>query len=408
MKLQIKATFIFLAILLSLSNVPCFAENFEIKSNEESGYTFYLDNKPFLIKGVGYNPTPIGKGYKHDFFADSSKPWLVDGKLMKEAGINCVRIYTVGQNLDDVRQFIHEMYTKFGIYTAISDWLGLWNYPRANYADAAFRKVTKQRVLGLVKALKDEKGLLMWILGNENNYTFSGKIGFWTSPEIEKEKDLCTKQSMKAKIYYSFIDELAKEIKTIDPNHPVVLGNGEATFLEVAADICKNVDMLGIIIYRGKRFGNIFNIIKNIFDKPIVLTEFGCDSYDAFKDQEDQEIQAEFLLSQWKDLYSNTTAATKSGNALGGFIFEWSDEWWKHNEGYAKDWEKHNTDAGWSHGAYYYDIRAKNNLNMNEEWFGLVSLDKKLENGINKRTPRKSLYTLKEFFANPKAYLAKE
>jgi len=408
MKLKIKAVFIFVSVLLFLSNTPCFAQNFEIKSNNESGYTLYIDNKPFLVKGVGYNPTPIGEGYKHDFFADPSKPWLVDGKLMKEAGINCVRIYTAGQNLDQVRQFIRDMYTKFGIYTAMSDWLGLWDYPRANYADASFQNETKQRILKLVKALKDEKGLLMWILGNENNYTFSGKIGFWTSPEIEKNKDLCKKQSMRAKIYYSFIDELAKEIKKIDPSHPVVLGNGEATFLEVAAGICKNVDMLGIIIYRGKRFGNIFNNIRNIFDKPIVLTEFGCDSYDAFKEEENQEVQAEFILSQWKDLYSNTTAIAKSGNALGGFIFEWNDEWWKHNEGYAEDWKRHNTDAGWSHGAYYYDVRAKNNLNMNEEWFGLVSLSEDIDNGINKRIPKKSFYTLKDFFANPKAYLAKE
>jgi hypothetical protein len=35
-------------------------------------------------------------------------------------------------------------------------------------------------MIKIVKELKDTKGVLLWNLGNENNYTFSGKIGYWT------------------------------------------------------------------------------------------------------------------------------------------------------------------------------------------------------------------------------------
>jgi len=378
-----------------------FIKKVEIIPSSCGGFSFYVKGKPFLMKGVGYSPTPIGKGYDYEFFNDKNKPWLVDGKLMKEAGFNCVRIYTTGSDPEKVKEFIKDMYEKFGIYTLVSDWLGLWDYPRANYADPEFREKTKQRVLKIVQALKDEDGVLMWILGNENNYTFSGQIGFWTSPEIEALPDIRDKQNKRAEIYYSFVNELAKEIKKIDPIHPVALGNGEANFLEIAAKTAQDADILAIIIYRGKHFGNLFTNIQQTFNKPILLSEFGCDSYDAYKNQEDQQIQSEFIISQWKDIYAATTISSNcQGNVIGGSLFEWSDEWWKHNEGYSEGWGVHNTEAGWSHGAYYFDIKAKNNLNMNEEWFGIVSLGDE-ENGINKRLPKKAYYALGEFFAHP-------
>jgi hypothetical protein len=305
----------------------------------------------------------------------------------------------VGKDPQKTKEFIQEMYEDFGIYTIVSDWLGLWSWPQPSYADKDFREKTKKRILERVEFLKDTEGLLMWVLGNENNYTFSGKIGFWTSPEIEKIKHPYQRQRKKAEIYYSFVDKLAKEIKKIDKLHPVGLGNGETSFLDVASQVCKNVDFLALIIYRGKRFGNIFNTVRNLFDRAVLVSEFGCDSYDAYKDQEDQEVQAKFLLSQWQDLYRNTVfSGNQEGNCIGGIIFEWTDEWWKHNEGLSSDWKVHNTEAGWSNGSYYFDIRAKNNLNMNEEWFGLVSIKEEKENGINKRIPKKSYYVLKEYF----------
>jgi len=396
---KIIGIFCVLGFTLYLATTTAFsATKIEIKSNQDGGYILYVDEEALLIKGVGYNPTPIGEGPDYDFFSNPNKPWLVDGKLMKEAGINCIRIYSPGKDLKKVKEFISDMYENFGIYTLMSDWLGLWDYPRANYSDQAFKDGTKNRILNVVKALKDEPGLLMWILGNENNYTFSGKIGFWTSSEIEKIDTPQQKQIRKAEIYYNFVNDLAKCIKKIDPIHLVTLGNGEDSFLTVASGICNNIDALSIIIYRGKRFGNLFSNIRNSFNKPILLSEFGCDSYNAYKNFEDQEIQSEFILSQWKDLYANTAfGGKKDGNVLGGVTFEWVDEWWKYNESYEEGWTIHNTEANWSHGAYFYDIRAKDNLNMNEEWFGLVGLSEEMIDGLNKRLPKKAYYALAQY-----------
>jgi beta-galactosidase/beta-glucuronidase len=373
-----------------------------IKKTAEGGYILVVNNKPLLVKGVIYNPTPICEGYDYVLFTDATKPWLVDGHLMKEMGVNVVRIYSCSGDLEYVKEFIRDMYENFGIYTIIGDWLGLWNTPAPNYADESFRKQTKERVLSIVETLKDEEGLLMWLLGNENNYTFSGKIAFWTSEEIENIDDAYKKVLKRAEIYYSFVDELAKEIKEIDPAHPVLLGNGEVSMLEVAAKTCPSVDALGIISYRGKRFGNLFENIRYTFDKPILISEYGSDSYDSYRTQEAEDVQSEYLSLQWEHIYQNTFfSGNKKGNCLGGTLFEWTDEWWKHNEGYFADWCIHNTEGGWSNGSYYFDIKAQDNLNMNEEWFGIINLSQEKEGGIHKRIPKKAFYTLKEMWTKP-------
>jgi hypothetical protein len=40
-------------------------------------------------------------------------------------------------------------------------------------------------------------------------------------------------------------------------------------------------------------------------------------------------------------------------------------------------------------------------MNMNEEWFGIVSLLPQIENGVNMRKPRKAYYVVREFWKNP-------
>ena len=387
---------IFISLIFTLS---VFAEEVKIKSIPTcvNGYVLYVKNKPFFVKGVVYNPTPIGRGYDYDFILDENKPYLLDGKLMKEAGINCIRIYSVN-DIEKTKEFIKEMYEKFGIYTIVGDWLGLWDKPSPNYADPIFCQKQKERVLKIVEALKDQEGLLGYILGNENDYTFSGKISFWTSDEIEK-LPLALRSRKRAEIYYKFVNDLAKSIKEIDKKHPVALGIGEINFLPIASKFCPDIDILAIIFYRGKDFSGVFKSIKNFFDKPILVSEFGCDSYDAFRNKPDEDSQAEYILSQWEDIYKNSVfSGNREGNCIGGTLFEWTDEWWKHNPGYEEDWKVHNTEAGWAQGAYTFDNRAKDGLNMNEEWFGIVSILPELEDNINKRVPKKAYYKLQKFF----------
>jgi len=372
-----------------------------IRKLRNSQYQLLVNQRPYIVKGVCYNPIPIGQNYEYDWWSDPNKPWITDGKLMKEMGINTIRIYQAGANIESVKNVIRDLYRLYGIRTILGHWLCFWEYPCPFYGDKDFQERVKKEVLEMVSAYKDEEGLLLWILGNENNYSFSGRVNPWSNEEIDKEPDPQKQMYLRAKIYYSFINELIKEIKKIDPSHPVALGNGELAGLEIAKEYCPEADLVACIIYRGKTFGNIFNNLRNTFDRPILLSEFGADTYDAYLKKEDQNMQAFFLEAQWRQIYENMAGNKKgAGNCLGGTSFEWTDEWWKHNEYDPEGWKQHDTESNWSNSSYYLDNK-NDTKNMNEEWFGIVALSEELENGINKRIPRKAYYVLREFWKNP-------
>ncbi len=393
--------FLFLLILWATSFKP--SPKVYIQKLTNGQYRLIAGSKPYIIKGVCYNPIPIGQNHQYDWWSSPYKPWLIDGKLMKEMGVNTVRLYQSHENIEEVKMLIRDLYKRYGIRTIIGDWLGFWEYPCPFYGDADFQNKVKKEVLKMVKDLKDEPGILMWILGNENNYSCLGTVNPWSTEDIDKERDPQKQKAMRAKIYYSFINELSKEIHKIDANHPVALGNGELVGLEYAKEFASDVDLIACIIYRGKTFGNLFKSLKATFDKPIMLSEFGADSYDAYLKKEDQNMQAFFLESQWRQIYQNLAGNKDgAGNCLGGTIFEWADEWWKHNEVSMDGWKIHDTESNWSNGSYYFDIKAKDNKNMNEEWFGIVTLsESQKDSGLDKRLPRKAYYVIREFWKNP-------
>ena len=220
----------------------------------------------------------------------------------------------------------------------------------------------------------------------------------WSSPEADQIKDPYKRELAKAKIYYSLVNAIAIEIKKIDPKHLVALGNADSYTLEVAREVCPDIDLVALTAYRGKTFGNLWREVKQEIDKPVLIMEFGCDSFNAQTLKEDQDVQAVFITSQWQDIQRNSAKASGEGNALGGCVFEWTDEWWKHDEHMPASWYVHNTEGDWSGGGYYFDIGAVGNMNINEEWWGIVALGTKLKNGINKRLPRKAYYELQKIW----------
>jgi hypothetical protein len=401
----LRKLFVFIAFLFCVSASSCAAQpKVYIRTLKNGHYQLICGNKPYIVKGICYNPIAIGANHEYDWWSDPAKPWLTDGKLMKEMGVNTIRLYQTHENPAEVRAVISDLYKRYGIRTILGSWLGFWEYPCPLYGDGKFKEKVRQEVLEMIASFKDEPGLLMWILGNENNYSCLGHVNPWSSDEVDKEPDPQKQKAIRARTYYTFVNELAKEAKKIDPNHPVALGNGELVGLEFAKECAPDVDLVACIIYRGKTFGNLFNSLRATFDKPLLLSEFGADCYDALLKKEDQNMQAFFLESQWRQIWANLAGKKDgAGNCIGGTVFEWSDEWWKHSPDDPGGWKAHDTASNWSNGSYYFDIKAEGNKNMNEEWFGIVSLSEEHEAGLNKRTPRKAYYVLREFWRNPEA-----
>ena len=61
----------------------------------------------------------------------------------------------------------------------------------------------------------------------------------------------------------------------------------------------------------------------------MLLTEYGCPAYCSGKGQDFAETkQLEYHQGNWEDVLYNT-AGSGAGNAIGGAVFEFVDEWWK-------------------------------------------------------------------------------
>lgn len=386
---------------ISVNTLTKLAKKGKIYINKQDIGTYQLivDGKPFIVRGVCYNPIPPGESYLYNWWGDPRKPWMADGKLMKEMGINTIRVYEAGGNPAQVKKVISELYENFNIRTILGHNLGFWDYPSANYAEPDLQMRIKKEVYKMVKLYKDEPGILAWVLGNEANYSFDDRINPWSTPSLDKITNPYDRKIAKAKIYYTFVNELAKIVKKVDPTRPVGFGNGELGTIEVAKECTPDVDFVGIIIYRGKSFGSLFRQLKEKFGKPGIIIEFGCDSYNAATQKPDQDNQALFLKQLWSEIEDNTFEGKGEKNCLGGTIFEWNDEWWKYQTDNPLTWRVHNTEASWSNGSYYFDIHAPGGMNMNEEWFGIVSFSsEKDENGLNKRIPKKAYRLLKEMW----------
>ena len=85
----------------------------------------------------------------------------------------------------------------------------------------------------------------------------------------------------------------------------------------------------------------------------------------------------------------------EEGNSIGGFVFEWRDEWWKYLQ--IENLDVQDNNASWSNQAYMFDW-AEGKNNMNEEWFGITALGTRNSDGVYTARPRMAYDVLSEIW----------
>ncbi|KAA3658752.1 MAG: glycosidase [Calditrichaeota bacterium] len=311
--------------------------------------------------------------------------------MLKAMGVNTIRMYTGVQprwiKYIDENYGIHTMLNhSFGRYGLTID--GTW-VANTDYADPKTRALLISEVKAMVNEFKDVPGVLLFLLGNENNYGL-----FWGGAETEDIPEGETKESVRARHMYKLFNEAIVEMKKIDGNHPLAICNGDLLFLDIIAEEVRDMDILGTNMYRGVTFTDAFDKVKEkLPGMPILFTEFGADAYNALELREDQESQAYYMVGNWRDIYENTAGKGRAGNAIGGFTFQFSDGWWKY--GQTKNLGIHDNTASWANGGYQSDFKEGTN-NMNEEWFGICAKGPTNARGLYKLYPRAAYYALQE------------
>ena len=337
-----------------------------------------VDGKPYAIHGITYAPTKVGQSpdkgtisnwMKDDFnqngkidgpydswvdknlnnIQDPDEPIVGDFQLIKEMGANTLRIYH--QPFEPEKALLRELFEKYGIRVIMGDFLGKYTLGSGaawadgtDYENPEHRKNMMDSVSKMVMEYKDEPYLLFWLLGNENNY------------------GVASNADKKPEAYYKFVNDVALMIKKIDPDHPVAICNGDTLFLDIFAKNAPDVDIYGSNVYRGDYgFGSFWDQIHDATDKPGFITEYGAPAYTPHMSiEEGEDAQSLYHRGNWLDIEDNMAGYEQgAGNSLGGFAFEWMDEWWKNYEPSKHD--KKSDVIGPFPGGYYY-----------EEWFGMV------------------------------------
>ena len=322
---------------------------------ETGDWQLLVNGKPYTIQGITYAPTKIGespdngtqtnwmeddfnKNQKadgpYDAFVDKNKnnlqdpdePSVGDFKLMKEMGINTVRLYH--QPFTVHKEILRNLYNNYGIMVIMGDFFGKyaigsgapWD-PGTDYTNEEQKKNMTDSVLKMVKEYKEEPFILFWLLGNENVYGYGCNA--------DKEPDA----------FFKFANEVALKIKEIDPEHPVAICSGDTLYLDKFAKNAPDIDIYGTNAYRGDYgFGLLWRQVKEAAGKSVFITEYGCPVYAEGKPSEEAEnLQAEYHRGCWEDIAGNMAFGSGEGNSAGAVAFEWIDEWWKAYEPFVHD-----------------------------------------------------------------------
>ncbi len=362
---------------------------------DANGSRLQVDGKDFLVRGMNWDYCPIGQNYSYNLWDQPED--MIQAALDREmpllagAGVNAIRIYA-GIPTKWVK-YIHDRY---GIYCIINHTVGRYGFTvdgvwhvNTDYSDPKTRAAIAAEVAGLVKMYKGTPGVLMYLLGNENNYGLS-----WASFEIEAlpkgERD-----TARARYLYSLFEEIAKATKAADPDKAVAIANGDLQYIDVIAQECKDIDILGTNVYRGISAGDLYQKVHDKLGIPVMYTEFGSDAFNAKDMREDQAMQAKYVIGQWNEVYRQSAGHGGVGNAIGGCVFQWADGWWKYKQEERLD--IHDTNASWPDGAYTEDYVQGDN-NMNEEWWGICAKGAPDNRGLYDLYPRAAYYALRRIW----------
>ncbi len=370
---------------------------------ENNHWQLLVAGKPYLIQGITYHPTQVGQSPDkgtlvswmtsdvngngkadgpYDSWVDKNRndkqdadePVVGDFQLMKEMGVNTIREYH--QPFPPDKNVLRKMYKEYGIRVIMGDYLGKYAlgsgaswYPGTDYENPEHRRNMLESVKKMVMEFKDEPYILMWLLGNENNYGVANNAD--TKPVA----------------YFQFVNEVARWIKSVDRDHPVALCNGDTLFLDLFSQHALWVDVFSANSYRGDYgFGSFWEQVLDATGKPAFITEYGCPAYVRHMGREEsEEAQEAYHKGNWLDIEENTAGYPEGvGNSLGGMVFEWTDEWWKNYEPFLHD---RKSDAiGPFPGGYYF-----------EEWFGITSQGKGQHSPFLRQL-RKSYFTYQKLW----------
>lgn len=274
-----KKSFLLSLIILSINS---YGIEVKIENN-----TMVVNGESFYMKGICYHPVKIGKT-KRSF--DNLDDDII---LMKEAGINTIRVY---EPIDDIN--VLDKLADAGIKVVIS-----FGYNQKGKFD-----IVSGTFINYVRKYKNHEAILMWELGNEYNYNpqwFGGDINNW----------------------YKAMELVSQIIQIEDPDRLVSSAHGDLPSKD-ALNIASSIQVWGMNVYRWDKPASIFSEWQAISDKPMYFAELGADSYMTKATNKYTKGINEQAQADANEIILNEVLSNYDKN-IGSFIFQFTDGLWK-------------------------------------------------------------------------------
>ncbi len=332
----------------------------------------YVDGQLFVIKGINYNPVSIGSDQ-----IDPDAP-VIDVPNMALTGANTIATYNSSK-------FEWENYSNAGsgdtFYAnlaaaaetkSLKIIVGYFSNQAINWTDTVrVAKVTTQ-YQNLVLQAKNRPSTLIYMIGNE---TF--------------EKMANDSQRL---AYAKWIGQMVDWTHTNDPNHPVTYAdNDQMAAMNWLKTYAPNLDIYSYNNYVWSNSSELKSALSNVVSKwpgkPVILHEWGVDSFDVPSWSENRSLQAgriEFLIPEIEKLYSDSSITL-----LGQIIFEYSDDWNKLGTSSSQT-----PDQGWAWGC-----KTPFDGKCNEEYWGLSTAVN--SGAANTRVLKPAFYSLQKVWTSP-------
>jgi len=265
-------------LLLIISFVQASGQKSTVSISRVNGtWQLSVNKKPFFIKGV------VGSTYP---------------EKVREYGGNSIRTGWSIEQLDKAQ--------KLGLNALVNLPAGA-ERDGMNYNDTSEIRKQTAGIISIVRKTMGHPAVLMWAIGNELDYI----------PPLEL---------FNPKVWDA-VNDAAKAIHKIDPNHPVMTIIGTSMMKKVA-DIkkrCPDIDLLGINAY-----GDIYTIQDTLkkygWEKPYIITEWGPDGYWEVRKTPWGAPYEQTGLEKYECYKQKYLGAIdkNSNQCIGSYVFYWS------------------------------------------------------------------------------------
>ncbi|MGZ3441125.1 MAG: glycoside hydrolase family 2 TIM barrel-domain containing protein, partial [Polyangia bacterium] len=254
--------------------------------HDARGWKLVVDGRDLFVYGMNWGYSPVGTNYSYSLWAQPDavveEALRRDMSLLRDLGVNAIR-----QFADIPPKWIEWIYRNYGIYVVLNPLMGRYGIDvngafvaNVDYSSPSQRRAILAQLSAAVDRYRETPGVLMWMLGNENNYGLA-----WTSFEIGNLPGSADEK--RAGALYSLFGEAIALVKARDHDHPVSLVNGDVAYLDLIARYCRGLDIFGANVYRGPSARDLYDVVKQKLDLPVMFTEFGADAFNSKSGHED-------------------------------------------------------------------------------------------------------------------------